>query len=145
MHSSILKGWVGRGALSLALLAGAVAVFLMTGGLGEGQETTACPDDTAVGTVCVDYPENRSGTVVAFTADDPEEKDVTWSLQRGSDQALFRIDPDDGRLTFKTPPDFEAPEDGNMDNVYSVTIEARDVEPALILVFALATVPSLGT
>ena len=28
MHSSILKGWVGRGALSLALLAGAVAVFL---------------------------------------------------------------------------------------------------------------------
>ena len=38
MHSSILKGWVGRGALSLALLAGAVAVFLMMGGLGEGQQ-----------------------------------------------------------------------------------------------------------
>ena len=43
MHSSILKGWVGRGALSLALLAGAVAVFLMMGGLGEGQETQTCP------------------------------------------------------------------------------------------------------
>ena len=52
MHSSILKGWVGRGALSLALLAGAVAVFLMTGGLGEGQ--ARCDED-----YCIEYPEGR--------------------------------------------------------------------------------------
>ena len=60
MHSSILKGWVGRGALSLALLAGAVAVFLMMGGLGEGQETQTCPAGTAEGTVCIKFPENGS-------------------------------------------------------------------------------------
>ena len=124
MHSSILKGWVGRGALSLALLAGAVAVFLMMGGLGEGQEAP----------VEIDYPEHGSGTVVAFTALDPEKKtypelqDVAWTLEGGGDEASFRIDPDDGRLTFKTPPDFEAPVDTGRDNVYEVTIGAKDAE-----------------
>ena len=74
LQLSLIKGWVGRGTLSLALLAGALAMFLMMGGLGEGQER--CPDDT----VCIDYPEHGSGAVVAFTAVDPEEEDVTWAL-----------------------------------------------------------------
>ena len=68
LQLSLIKGWVGRGALSLALLAGAVAVFLMMGGLGEGQETQTCPSDVDEGTVCIDYPEHGSGAVVAFTA-----------------------------------------------------------------------------
>ena len=120
MHSSILKGWVGRGALSLALLAGAVAVFLMTGGLGEGQER--CPADT----VCIEYPEEGSGAVIAFTALDPEEEDVTWDLRTGDDAGDFEII--EGRLTFAKPPDYEAPVDGNRDNVYAVTIEATDTK-----------------
>ena len=106
MHSSILKGWVGRGALSLALLAGAVAVFLMTGGLGEGQER--CPDNT----VCIEYPEHGSGAVVAFTAVDPEEEDrdverAERATQRTPTKTDFEIN--EGRLTFKSPPDFENP------------------------------------
>ena len=116
MHSSILKGWVGRGALSLALLAGAVAVFLMMGGLGEGQQ--ACPagvDD------CVEYPEHGSGTVIAFTAVDPEGEPVAWSVS-WTDSGFFDIE--EGRLTFKTPPDYEGPQDSGRDNVYEVIVTA---------------------
>ena len=127
MHSSILKGWVGRGALSLALLAGAVAVFLMMGGLGEGQETQTCPSGVDAETVCIDFQEHGSGAVVVFTALDPEKKDVTWT-KSGVDEGLFDIE--GGRLTFKDPPDYENPEDNDDDNdddnVYEVTMVATD-------------------
>ena len=33
---------------------------------------------------------------------------------------------DGGVLTFKEPPDFEAPTDADTDNVYMVTVEASD-------------------
>ena len=122
MHSSILKGWVGRGALSLALLAGAVAVFLMSGGLGEGQER--CDED-----YCIEYPEHGSGAVIVLTAVDPEEKGVTWTKSSdGStspDEGDFEIN--DGRLTFAEIPDFEAPVDAASPfNVYLVAIDAED-------------------
>ena len=124
MHSSILKGWVGRGALSLALMAGAVAVFLMTGGLGEGQ---ACDVHE-----CIEYPEHGSGTVIAFTALDPEGEPVSWSISDevsiSPDAALFDIS--GGRLTFKTPPDYEAPEDSGQDRKYEVTVVASDNDAA---------------
>ena len=124
MHSSILKGWVGRGALSLVLLVGAVAVFLMTGGLGEGQ--ARCDVDE-----CIEYPEHGSGAVIAFTALDPEEEDVTWTISNNgsiSPDALdFRIN--DGRLTFAETPDYEDPDDSDTNNVYLVTIQAQD-DPA---------------
>ena len=127
MHSSILKGWVGRGALSLALLAGAVAVFLMMGGLGEGQ--ARCDED-----YCIEYPEEGSGAVIVLTAVDPEEKDVTWALEANNanypDDEAFKIE--GGRLTFRTLPNFEVPTDAApADNVYLVTIEARDTSADL--------------
>ena len=124
MYLSILKGWVGRGALSLTLLAGAVAVFLMMGGLGEGQER--CPADVDE---CIEYEEHGSGAVVVFTALDPEEEDVEWGLATGNDAEDFRIN--EGRLTFRTPPDFEDPKGGTstlFTNVYLVTIQATDTK-----------------
>ena len=133
LHSSLLKGWAGRGALSLALLVGAMVVFLMGGGLGEGQETVTCPDTgTADGAVCIEFPEHGSGTVAAYTAVDPEGEDVVWSRAPAStdgseDRASFSIDETTGVLTFITPPDFEAPTDsGTPDNIYNVIIQATD-------------------
>ena len=127
MHSSILKGWVGRGALSLALVLGAVVVFLMTGGLGEGQDATV---------VEIKFPENGSGTVAAYTAEDPEGEDVTWTLApaetTGNDDLQdFSIDSSTGILTFITPPDFEAPGDTDTRNTYNVIIQATDVDAGL--------------
>ena len=60
--------------LVMAFVVGAMGVFLMMGGLGEGQEATACPAGVAEGTVCIKYPENGSGTVAAYTAVDPGEE-----------------------------------------------------------------------
>ena len=101
-------------------LVGAVAVFLMMGGLGEGQER--CPADVDE---CIEYEEHGSGAVVVFTALDPEKEDVRWDLDTASDDdGDFEIN--EGRLTFREPPDYEAPVDNGINNVYEVTIQAED-------------------
>ena len=132
LSAYIYKGMVGRLALIAALIAAAIAVFLMSGGLGEGQETTECPDGVTAD-VCINFPEHGSGTVVAYTATDPEREDVTWELAAASvsgseDRGLFSIDSSTGILTFITPPDFEAPGDAGTNNEYNVIIQATDVD-----------------
>ena len=62
----------------------------------------------------IDYPEiDEDGSpntlaVVTFTGKDPEGQRTTWDV-RGADAALFTID--SGVLKFKSPPDFEDPQD----------------------------------
>ena len=53
LQLSLIKGWVGRVSLVMAFLVGAMGVFLMMGGLGEGQER--CDAD-----YCIEYPEHGS-------------------------------------------------------------------------------------
>ena len=63
-----------------------------------------------------------------YMATDPEGVDVAstaWSTA-GADGSKFEID--DGALTFKAKPDFEAPTDANKDNVYEVTVRAADAD-----------------
>ena len=43
----------------------------------------------------------------------------------GTDAVRFSIN-EDGELTFKSSPDYEAPNDANTNNVYEVTIRASD-------------------
>ena len=71
--------------------------------------------------------------VVAWkaTATDPEGGSITWSLS-GADEALFELTgiddaiPTTAGLVFKAKPDFENPEDANLDNIYEVTVVASD-------------------
>ena len=70
------------------------------------------------------YPENGTGTVASYRATDPEGQSVTWSLS-GTDSGDFSISTT-GKLTFKTPPDYEAPADANRDNNYLVRVRADD-------------------
>ena len=72
--------------------------------------------------------ENRTSRLYAFSATDPEGGTVTW-LVAGTDGRLFTID-EGGQFSFReeNPPDFDNPADADGDNVYSVTIEARDPE-----------------
>ena len=70
------------------------------------------------------YPENGTGTVASYRASDPERQSVTWSLS-GTDSGNFSISTT-GKLTFKTPPDYEAPADANRDNNYLVRVRADD-------------------
>ena len=84
-------------------------------------------------TETLEYEENGTGTVAAYSATDPEGGDVTWTLS-GTDMADFEVD--GGVVTFKNPPDFENPtdrEDTSVDpdevegnNEYVVVVEAVD-------------------
>ena len=72
--------------------------------------------------------ENRTSRLYTYSATDPEEGAVTWSVG-GTDGRLFTID-ERGQFSFKEEnlPDFDTPADDDEDNLYSVTIQARDPE-----------------
>ena len=109
-------------ALTLGLL------FLMPGGPLHAQDADS-----------IMFPENGDGVVAVFTADDPEEKSVTWSVETDAsvrndietadvaDSALFEISKA-GELTFMSKPDFEAPAGGlgNTSNTYTLVVAASD-------------------
>ena len=71
--------------------------------------------------------ENHDATLAAFSASDPENKaglTYTWSLG-GGDRGDFAIT-SAGVLSFVNIPDFERPADSGANNVYGVTVSARD-------------------
>lgn len=72
------------------------------------------------------FDENATGTVYTAVAADPDNSTITYSLGTTGDSALFTIDSATGALTFIASPDFEAPADGNGDNVYEVAVRASD-------------------
>ena len=75
------------------------------------------------GTDTFTFRENGTAALHTFRAADPERSDVTWSVS-GPDAERFAIHR--GMLTLKRIPDFENPADDNGDNVYDVTVQARD-------------------
>ena len=79
---------------------------------------------TIEGDATIDYAENGTGDVATYTAMDPEEATITWSLA-GTDAGVFDIS-GDGVLTFKESPDYEMPADAGTDNTYMVTVTAND-------------------
>ncbi len=72
-------------------------------------------------------PENTptTATVASYTATDPEEDSVTWSLL-GADAADFQDPSDSGALRFGSIPNFESADDADTDNSYKVTVVATD-------------------
>ena len=85
--------------------------------------------------------ENHDGSLAAFSASDPENKaglSYTWSLG-GSDQGDFAIT-DAGVLSFAAIPDFERPADSDGNNVYDITVSARDSDNMLGSVAVTVTV-----
>ncbi|EPR18895.1 calcium-binding protein [Sphingobium indicum IP26] len=59
-------------------------------------------------------------------ASDADGAALSYSIGGGADAALFTIDPATGALSFKTAPDFEAPDDSNGDRLYHVIVSASD-------------------
>lgn len=70
--------------------------------------------------------ENTDGPVYTLTATDPDGDPITFALIAGGDAGVFSFDPATGVLSLPAPLDFEAPQDADGDNVYRVTLEARD-------------------
>ena len=69
------------------------------------------------------YEEDSSVPVATFEASDEEGTVVAWFLT-GVDGGDFEVD--DGTLTFRRPPDYEAPTDADRDNVYEVSVNVTD-------------------
>ena len=85
---------------------------------------------------------NVDNSNVYRASDDDARGDITWSIKSSStdpeaeDGALFELSSADltgedepRALRFRTPPDFENPQDANRDNVYKVTLIANDRSP----------------
>ena len=83
------------------------------------------------GQTSISYEENRTDTVATYTADDPENGAITWSLS-GDDSGDFSIS-NAGLLNFDTPPDYETPKDMDSDNEYLINVLASDDTNTLTL------------
>ena len=86
---------------------------------------------TISGVSSAKYVENSDAVVATFTALDPEDDEITWTVA-GDDDELFAIS-DDGVLTFESPPDYEAAEDADNNNIYEVTVTATDDDAPLLV------------
>ena len=69
------------------------------------------------GTTTTEYAENDDHAVETYTATDPENDNITWSLA-GTGSDVMDITPSGGELTFNDAPNYEAK------NVYRVTVQA---------------------
>ncbi len=74
----------------------------------------------------VDYDENGAGDVATFTVTDPESAGTITLDLSGADAALFDLTV--GVLTFKASPNYEMPGDADEDNIYEVTVGAKDAD-----------------
>jgi uncharacterized delta-60 repeat protein len=66
-------------------------------------------------------------TITATDADLPAAT-MEYILAGGDDWQLFNLDPSSGKLSFVTPPSYNAPNDSGLDHVYNVKVEVNDGE-----------------
>ena len=88
------------------------------------QDVNEPPAITTTSRTSFTYRENDTAALYTFRATDPEGSAIEWSLS-GADEDDFAIS-ETGVLSFSYPPEYESPTDSNRDNVYEVTIVARD-------------------
>ena len=88
--------------------------------------TTTAASHTAPSFVEIEYDATMENLVVAeYEARDEEEQIIAWS-RTGADAGDFSIEANTGVLSFAQRPNFEMPADGGGDNVYNITVRARD-------------------
>jgi hypothetical protein len=86
---------------------------------------------------------SAAGTIIATDPDTPASP-VTYSITGGADLALFSVDATSGALSFRTPPDFDAPTDTGADNVYNVQVTATTASGAGAVQAIAVTVAALN-
>ena len=114
-----------------------------TGSLEEVQTVTVTdvnepPTITTTSRTAFIQQENRASNLYTFRAIDPEGGAVAWTAA-GTDGSAFTMD-ERGSLSFSNPPDFENPADAGGDNVYNVTVQARDAASGTASVNVVVTV-----
>ena len=88
--------------------------------------TTTAASHTAPSFMEIEYDAATADLVVAdYDGRDEEGQTISWS-RTGTDAGDFTIDGTTGVLSFAQRPNFEIPADGGGDNVYNITVRARD-------------------
>jgi glucose/arabinose dehydrogenase len=124
--------------IGLALLLAACGGGSGGGGGGAGNSAPAFTSAAAASTA-----ENAAGAVYTATATDANGDPVTFSISGGADAGQMQIT-GGGALSFREPPDFEAPADTNRDNVYEVTLLATDGQASSTLAVRLTVTDVSG-
>ncbi len=78
----------------------------------------------------ISYPENATSVLIDLQTDDnlsSEASGLTYSLT-GPDAGDFAITATTGVLSFAATPNYEAPADANLDNVYQITVTVTDID-----------------
>ena len=96
-----------------------------TEGTGSTGATEANEDPKFTSPATKSVPENTTSVLTVTAVDDDSDDQVTgYSIEGGADRNLFSIVPSTGVLTFRTAPNFEAPQDVGSDNNYVVIVRA---------------------
>jgi len=78
----------------------------------------------AAGTISM--AENGTAVTTVHATDADTGSTIRYAIAGGVDAALFQIDTVTGALAFKSAPNFDAPSDTGLNNVYDVTVQASD-------------------
>ncbi|MEM7640547.1 MAG: PQQ-dependent sugar dehydrogenase, partial [Pseudomonadota bacterium] len=108
---------------------GLAAIGLLTacgGGGGDNAITLTNAGPVFSSTASISIEENTVGVVYTAQANDADGDTVTISLSGGPDAGRVSLNATSGELSFAIDLDFENPGDANADNIYEVTLEARD-------------------
>ncbi|WP_176594362.1 cadherin domain-containing protein [Sphingobium sp. EM0848] len=74
----------------------------------------------------ISVPENGTAVTTVTAIDTFPNTVLTYSIAGGADAAKFAIDSHSGVLTFLSAPNYEAPTDVGMNNIYDVIVKASD-------------------
>jgi hypothetical protein len=106
-------------------LLSAIAVYRAGGG-SPGNNPPAITSNGGGNTAAVLIAENTTA-VTTVTATDPDAgQTLSYSLIGGADASKFAINATTGALAFLTAPNFEAPTDAGVNNIYDVTVQVSD-------------------
>ena len=104
-------------------------VLLASCGSNSSPEKNTAPELIAL----LDYAIDENTTeVTTFQAYDADGDIITYSIS-GTDANLLSIGSSSGVLSFIDPPDYENPQDNDLDNIYVLTVTASDGELAASL------------
>lgn len=104
-------------------------VLLSSCGSDSSPEKNTAPELIALLDYAID---ENTREVTTFQAYDAEGDVITYSIS-GTDVNLLSIGSSSGILSFIDPPDYENPQDNDLDNIYVLTVTASDGEFAVSL------------
>jgi Malectin domain/Purple acid Phosphatase, N-terminal domain/Bacterial Ig domain/Calcineurin-like phosphoesterase/Cadherin domain len=95
-------------------------------GGSPGNNPPAITSNGGGNTAAVSVAENTTAVTTVVATDPNDGQTLSYSIVGGADASKFTINASSGALAFVTAPNFEAPTDAGVNNVYDVTVQVSD-------------------